>query len=339
MIIGSDLIRNNYGNYIQAINEIIDDVSSKPGVSKDRIYIAGFSGGARMAFEFARHSAVKGVLMCSAGPNIQSLAELPCPIYMIGGTTDFNFPETWMNPLNNQDNSNYVTDYFRGTHEWPPVDKLRQGLLYLLAQSGTQEKGLLTRESNILTASADSLWESKDYLMALKAAEKALLFNPGNKKAQDLKKKITGCKPCTDPINAIEKDLSLEYRITGEYAKMLHQKDSTWWFREIDYITDEIAKNSGNSKDHLQRIKGFLGIMFYSAIGDLINREPDNKQLVHLLAAYQKAEPENPDVYYYRALYAYTQNRKERCREFLQKARNLGFIDSVKLKKDFPPGF
>ena len=69
LVVGSDRIRNNFQGYIQAIELLIREFSQKYSVSQ--VYLAGFSGGARMAFEYARIHTVQGVLMCGAGPSVK----------------------------------------------------------------------------------------------------------------------------------------------------------------------------------------------------------------------------------------------------------------------------
>ncbi len=161
---------------------LIREFSQKYSVSQ--VYIAGFSGGARMAFEYARVHPVQGVLMCGAGPSVNSLEELPCPVYMIAGTTDFNFSETYYNPLKRSGQPKLVSGYFRGIHEWPPAEMLYDGLLFLTGKSISGGDVLLKQESALLSGKADSLLAKKETFFALKACELALQFDPQNKTAK-----------------------------------------------------------------------------------------------------------------------------------------------------------
>ena len=79
LVVGSDQVRNNFQGYIQTIDNLIREFSMNYSIS--RIYLAGFSGGARMAFEYARLRSVQGVIMCGAGPAGYSYEDLPCPVY------------------------------------------------------------------------------------------------------------------------------------------------------------------------------------------------------------------------------------------------------------------
>jgi hypothetical protein len=336
IVVGSDLVRNNYPDYKQAVDILIKDACRKFYVSKEQIFIAGFSGGARMAFEYARKHPVKGVLMCGAGPAVKSFQELPCPVYMIAGTTDFNFSETYYNPLNNSGLQSFLADYFRGTHEWPPAEMLKEGLLFLMGKSIPDGEHLLKQESALLSVKADSLLTKDETLFALKAVEKALKFNPGNELAKKQMERIKSNRKFAGDISKLESDLILENRINQAYSLASMEHDSLWWAKEIKQLSLEIANNTHDKKDHYLRIKAFLGILFYSRLNTLIRSQPGNNQIVHLLSAYRRAEPENPDVYYDYALYEWKQGNDRLSGKYLTVALSLGFKDRVKLENDFP---
>jgi hypothetical protein len=333
VIIGSDLVRNNFPNYIRAILELIQDAEKKYPVDKEMIYIAGFSGGARMALEYARDYPVKGVLMCGAGPGQNSFRDLPCAVYMIAGTTDFNFGEMYYNPLKADGQKNFMADYFRGGHEWPPANNLNDGLLYLM---GKNEKKLLKRESVSLVNKADSLLAINETLFAIKALEKSLAFNSKNPKAKTLHTKISKNSNAEESLGNLETNLFLERKIGQAYVEAMLNKDSLFWANEFRQLKSEIAGTKGEANDHFMRIKAFLGIMFFSRVNALIRADDNNEQLAHLLAAYRMIEPANPDVYYDYALYEKSQNHEAQSIVFLKKAISLGFKDKVKLKQDFP---
>jgi hypothetical protein len=334
LVVGSDLIRNSFPGYMQAIEMLINEVRSK--FSAGKVYISGFSGGARMAYEYARVHPVQGILMCGAGPSANSFQELPCPVYMISGTTDFNFVETYYNPLQKAEHSLYITDYFKGSHEWPPAETLKEGLLYLIGRSTPGGKELLKNECELLTGKADSLLMNNEILFSFKAIEKAINFNPDNKKAKNQYVQIRKNPKLTEAISRIESNLMQEGKIEQAYASATVDKDSVWWGKELNQLSYEIANNSGEQKDHYLRIKGFMGILFYSSLNNLINTDPGNRQIRHILSAYRTAEPENPDVYYDYALYAMKNKHEPLSRKYLEKARSLGFKDQFRLRRDFP---
>jgi pimeloyl-ACP methyl ester carboxylesterase len=333
-VAGSDLVRNNYAGYQEAISKLIEDIFSHFNIARDQVYIAGFSGGARMAFGYAMTSPVKGVLMCSAGPGTSETPQFP--VYAIAGTTDFNFSEAYINPLAPHSPQTIKTDYFRGTHEWPDAATIEDGLLYLMKPVIPEADMLWKHRSAYLLQKADSLIQAKDFFFALKSLEKAQIFDVKNKKAKKQWLALKKNKACLAAIRQMETELAMEQKIRDAYAQASMKNDSTWWFGEIDYLDSQINKKTGSTKDHLLRIKGFLGIMFFSQLNYLIRNIPSHEQIPHILAAYKKAEPDNPDVYYDYAVYARNRSQTDLSRKYLEYAISRGFKDQVRLKNDFP---
>jgi hypothetical protein len=336
VVIGSDLVRNNYPDYERAVDRLIKDACLKFQVSGEQVFLAGFSGGARMAFGYAIKHPVKGVLMCGAGFAVTSMQQLPCPVYMIAGTTDFNFSETYYNPLNRSAKEKLLADYFSGSHAWPPAEMLKEGLLFLMYKSIPDGSHLLKQESAMLSEKADSLHAKDEYLFAIKAVEKAILFNPDNKRALKQMEEIRNNRKFAGVLKKLEMNLDMENRIYQAYSLASMEHDSLWWDKEIKQLSFEIQNNTGELKDHYLRIKAFLGILFYSRLNTLLRSEPGNMQIVHLLAAYRKAEPKNPDVFYDYALYAKQKGNKKLSNTYLALALSLGFKDHVRLESDFP---
>jgi pimeloyl-ACP methyl ester carboxylesterase len=334
VVIGSDRIRNNYPDYERDIGVLISEACRKFPVSKDEVFLAGFSGGARMALEYARLHPVRGVLMCGAGP--ASFQGLPCNVYMIGGTTDFNFSEMYYNPLQKSGPQNFIADYFRGTHEWPPPEALKDGLLFLMGESIPDLQAFRRHESAILSLRADSLLDKQEVLFGIKAAEKSLRFDLHNKEARAMMKDLKKNGKIAGALRKIETDLDSENQIKQSFARASLVKDSVWWANTLDQLSHEIAGSAGEMKDHYLRTKGFLGILFYSRLNNMIHDRSGNDRIVHLLAAYRMAEPKNPDVFYYLALYASNQGDEKTAIQHLNHAFSLGFKDREKMNREFP---
>jgi len=334
LVVGSDLIRNNFQGYVQAIDMLVREFSQKYSISQ--VYLAGFSGGARMAFEYARTHTVQGVLMCGAGPSGNASAQLPCRVYMIAGTTDFNFSETYYNPLKRSGQQKLVSGYFRGIHEWPPADMLFEGLLFLTGKSIAGGDVLLKKESKRLSGVVDSLLAKKETFFAMKAGELALQLDPENRQAKKQWEEFKNTAALQSGISEMESDLMLESRINQAYAEASMTKDSAWWFNELKQLAIETDSHSAAQKDHFMRIKSFLGILFYSRLNVMIHTQPGHPQIIHILAAYRHAEPENPDVYYDYALYSLKQGNENLSLKYLKLALSHGFKDQAKMGNDFP---
>jgi hypothetical protein len=136
--------------------------------------------------------------------------------------------------------------------------------------------------------------------------EKAVLFDQKNSSAQKRLKLLK--EAGNNHLKRLEENLALESKIFRAYGEATMQHDSVWWFNEIHQLDLKIEKNAGEEKDHYLRIRAFLGILFYSQLNQLINRAPENLQIIHLLAAYRNLEPQNPDTDYFYTLHS--QSRK-----------------------------
>jgi dienelactone hydrolase len=96
------------------------DVSRRFAVDEKRVYLAGMSGGARVALGLAlANPAVAGVIASSAGfPDSQPRAEVPFAIFGTAGLEDFNHVE--MRLLDRALRSPHFLAVFDGGHTLPP---------------------------------------------------------------------------------------------------------------------------------------------------------------------------------------------------------------------------
>jgi predicted esterase len=106
---------------------MIGDVAARFAIDEKRIYLTGFSGGARAATALAvwLKDNVAGVIGCGSGfaSGIEPSPSLPFVYYGIVGNEDFNYAE--MRQLDRKLQSAGVTyrvEVFEGGHHWAPAD-------------------------------------------------------------------------------------------------------------------------------------------------------------------------------------------------------------------------
>ncbi len=334
LVAGSDLIKNNFRGYENAILLLIRDLELKYPVDKQKIILAGFSGGARMAYSFALDHPLKGLLMCGAGPGQQVPS---CPLYMIAGMGDFNFAEQYRHPdIASFGERQRTGAFFHGVHGWPEPGQLADALLILLQDRGDMAKLRRSRSPELLQT-ADSLVKAGDQLMAWQALEKAAKMavdGSARKKAIRKGKELLKNEDFQETIRKIENDLRTEQKMKQAYVQALNIKDFSWWKNELTQLDNKLkTSKDGIGEDHYLRIKGFVGILFYSRINSLIHSDPDNPMLKTMLESYAFAEPLNPDPWYFRALYARLHGDREACVENRNRAIELGLTDQEKLNK------
>lgn len=337
LVAGSDLVRNNFQGFENAILQLLEDVIKKYPVDRKHILISGFSGGARMAYRFAFRYPVSGVLMCGAGPGEQKPS---CPVYTISGMGDFNFAEQYVHPdMESIGNEAFTSDYFHGIHEWPGPDQLSDALCFLLRDLETTT-GFRQKRSLELLDVADSLELAGDGIMAFKAIEKSAklaIHQSVRKKAEDRGGELLINRNFQEAVRSLEQDLAEEGKLQQDYPRRLLSGDADWWKRELTVLKNNLSDTgTGLKKDHYLRIKGYIGILCYSAINYTIHNDPDNPQLQVMLEIYANAEPENPDVYFFRAVDAYHSGDRELCIASINRSLELGFSDRQRLNTEFP---
>lgn len=120
IVAGSNNSRNNSPEIGRAVDAMTGDVMSRFRVDPRRVYVAGMSGGARVAFSVAIGSPpgrVAGVLASSAGyPDDKPRKTLPFSVFATAGTEDFNHLE--LRRLDRALTSPHRLAIFDGGHVW-----------------------------------------------------------------------------------------------------------------------------------------------------------------------------------------------------------------------------
>jgi pimeloyl-ACP methyl ester carboxylesterase len=123
IVAGSNNSRNNSPEIGRAVAAMSADVPSRFRVDERRVYVAGMSGGARVAFSVALGSPdhVAGVIASSAGyPDDKPRKTLPFAVFATAGTEDFNHLE--LRRLDRALTSPHRLALFEGGHVWLSSD-------------------------------------------------------------------------------------------------------------------------------------------------------------------------------------------------------------------------
>ena len=119
VVAASNNSRNGSPEIGRAVSAVTADVMSRVRVNERRVYVAGMSGGARVAFSVALGSPqrVAGVIASSAGyPDATPRKMLAFPVFATAGTEDFNHLE--LRRLDRALTSPHRLVIFDGGHVW-----------------------------------------------------------------------------------------------------------------------------------------------------------------------------------------------------------------------------
>jgi predicted esterase len=111
------------------------DVGRRLSIDPRRVYVAGMSGGARVAMNIALgKNNIAGVIASSAGyPDSQARASVPFAVFSTAGTEDFNYIE--MRLLDRKLSSPHFLAVFPGGHTLPPDDVAFEAVEWLELQA------------------------------------------------------------------------------------------------------------------------------------------------------------------------------------------------------------
>lgn len=142
----------------RAVNAMLADAFSAFAVDPKRVYLAGFSGTARMAWGYAYQLGdhVPGILAFAAGlpwRGVDAYVALKRPStfawFGAAGTTDFNYDEVrTLDHLVDSTSIPHRVEYFDGAHGWPPTRVCVDALDYMELQA--MKTGLRPRSDSLL---------------------------------------------------------------------------------------------------------------------------------------------------------------------------------------------
>jgi len=156
VVAGSNNSRNGSNDIRKAVDAMTVDVMSRFSIDKRRVYVAGMSGGARVAFSVALGSSgrVAGIIASSAGyPDGNVRRTLPFPVFATAGTEDFNHLE--MRQLDRALTTPHRLAIFEGGHVWLSSELAVQAVEWMELQA--MKSGLRPRDQ----AAIDRMFEAR----------------------------------------------------------------------------------------------------------------------------------------------------------------------------------
>jgi len=163
----------NRTNNDKAVVTMANDVLSRFKVDTRRVYMAGMSGGARVALGAALASTgIAGVIASSAGfPDGTPRKSVPFPIFATAGTEDFNHLE--MRRLDTMLTSPHRLVIFTGGHTWLSSELAIEAVEWMQVQA--MKGGVVSRDSETIKrllakrlTAAEAAKTDKDMFLALK---------------------------------------------------------------------------------------------------------------------------------------------------------------------------
>lgn len=307
LLIGSNNAKNGLSTMEYAVKTLYDDVLSHCRLDQKRIYMAGFSGGGRVALSLGfGWPGIQGVITCGAGtPGFQPATAMGKPaIFALAGDGDFNFPEVENMPQQFDGSGIPVfARIFHGTHAWPPPSELTRAMEWMHLEA--MKKGLIDEQKSLaekwLAEIADTavLFEKlHEPLEALKLYQLGASMAQGlvsEKKFKQEAERLQNTEELRSYSTELGKISLLENKAREEYGRAITEKDTAWWRKEINGLNKHLSANEKPEwKALYNRIFGYMSILAYT----YSNRSLQNGDLSaarHFVSIYGIIDPENPD--------------------------------------------
>jgi predicted esterase len=137
------------GPNVRALNAFLADARQRLAVDRRRFYLAGFSGTARAAWDFADRlrDTVAGIAGFGAGlpPGVEPPVDAPWVFFGGAGFADFNYEEVLtLGPRLDRAGIHRHVTFYDGPHAWPPDDVAAAALDWMENQAMRQ--GLRPRD-------------------------------------------------------------------------------------------------------------------------------------------------------------------------------------------------
>jgi dienelactone hydrolase len=291
---------------IAIAQRLFDSVLNEYAINSSRFYIAGFSGGARLAGSIALSSGVfQGIIACGASfaaSDKLMIAQNNFSYVGFVGEKDMNYQEmianrAWLQKSNIK-NELFIFD---GDHNWPRPAQILRGFDWLELQA--YQKNSKKSDDNIIkklckknVVYADSLKNANKYILAVNEYER-INTNFNSKFISDtINQHLVALKKSKEYKAELKKSEELaivEIKITEKFLKRFEEDiksksdiDFAFWRKELKNLK-EISARSNDELTHymVSRLQNLLRALanekaaFYKTTGDALKKEYCTKLL------------------------------------------------------------
>lgn len=349
ILIGSNNSQN--GNTWESTKALASNMfsDSKNSIAVDyaRIYLMGFSGGARIANALTlMDNSISGVICCGAANPVtaSSFERTNYTFFGIAGNADFNYAEVRKYELTDLSGQNIKHNVitFDGKHEWPPKETMEEAFLWLELNNmrknpSAKNDSLITKNITEETKKLEAFNKSKKEYEAYEVCRKVLNYYEG---LADLKiffdnyKKLQSSSIVDKQLRANEASWNREEKMKEEYMHNLEVHDFTWWQKEVASLNQQI-KAGKNSQDAQikKRLLGYLSLVCYMQTNGAL-KENNLRAAEYFDNMYVLVDPTNSEAHYFQAEIKAKQGDNANAIKALDEAVKNGFAEKARMEND-----
>lgn len=349
IIVGSNNSKNGtaWEESEKIANKLFADAGNRLSINTQRIYLLGFSGGARVANAITiTNGSIAGVICCGAAAPATNSTSLRSNYSFLGivGNEDFNYIE--MRKYDMVDlaghNVKHALITFDGKHEWPAKATMDEAFWWLelnemRKNSSTKNDSLIAKHIQSVLKQIELLQQKKQVFEIYNLCRKTINFYDG----------LTDLTSCFSiyksmQINSeIDKQLkqeeiswSEEGALKQEYIKAMQTPDFTWWTKDIAALNQKIKGGKDKNKVLMyKRTLGFLSLAAYMQTNGALQQ--NNLPAADFFSKiYVLVDPTNSEAHYLTASICAKEGKTKEAVKSLNNVVNNGFKDIERLKGD-----
>jgi predicted esterase len=286
------------------IDALFSETSGRYSIDSTRIYVMGFSGGARIACIIGLYQGgVAGIIGCGAGfPATNQPIRFKPDYISIAGNADFN-----MNELIKLDKQldevkfTHASILFNGKHDWPPVEIMENAFIW--TEFCSMRKGFILKNDSMILNFVHRQEKiiGKDEETADAVAEYNHLVNlirfiDGLYPAEDFKNKL----PFIENSSSYRKQQKQFQQLTGMEMKEqqtlndnFFSKDIDWWKKKIRNYELRITQGKDSPDVRMyKRLKSYLSLLSSMSYTRVLSSN-DTAAAKHAMEIYEVVDPEN----------------------------------------------
>jgi hypothetical protein len=286
------------------IDALFSETTGRYSMDSTRIYVMGFSGGARIASIIGLYQGgVAGVIGCGAGfPNTSEPPRFKPDYISIAGNADFN-----MNELINLDKQldqakfTHASILFNGKHAWPPADVMENAFIW--TEFCSMRKGFIPKNDSMImdfTHLQEKIIgkdkETGDMLAAHNHLVNLIRFVGGLTSTDDFKKTLSGIENSSSyklQEKQLQQLIGKEMKEQQALNEDFFSKDMDWWKRKIANYELRITRGKDSSDVRMyKRLKSYLSLLCYMSYNRVLSSN-DTVAAKHAMAIYEIVDPEN----------------------------------------------
>lgn len=324
-------------------DRLFSDTHRRLKIDEQRIYTAGFSGGAKVASYVAiQHSQVKGVIANGAGlPDGVSAGDFSFSFTAIAGEGDMNMTDlAGLDAELDRTRTRHRILYFSGIHQWAPAATMRTAFAGL--DLDAMAMGLLAKNASEIAAFATASKrrvngevQSKELMAARQECSVAISYLGGlSDETGWFQREAAGLDRNPEYVkqrDARAKLLTLEENTKAGYMQHFQQGDMHYWTSTINDLKAKVAAKTTASGMY-QRLLAYLSLAFYSISNQLINGN-QNEAARHFVELYKMADPTNSEAWYFSAILDAREGNAHAATGDLLTAVSQGFNDRNRLRQ------